>query len=388
MSVTPVQMDIYRTALPMRGFAHAAASRDVAEAVVVRVRFAGGAEGWGETLPREYVTGETFDSVVADLQTVIWPTWAGRDMTADEPAGRIAPDLHEGRCINAAVCAFDLACVRRLFDHVEAIPTDVLAGVSGRSRARREVDVRVSGVIGAGKRRKVGRRIRLMRWLGLEQFKLKLTGDDRRDARAVQKAQRLLHRAIRRGDTTLRVDVNGAWDAASAPQRVAALKPWDVCAVEQPVYCSAGELVALSRKCPLPLIADESLLTAADARTLLAEPERIWWNIRMSKNGGLMGAMQLARLAAANGVTFVLGCMVGESGILSAAQRRLLQLGPGPRFVEGNYGKWLLRDDLTQPSLRFGYGGRLRPLGGAGLGVEVDMSKMDQYGQLVATVQA
>jgi len=381
-------MDIYRTALPMRDFEHAAASRDMAEAVVVRVQFADGAEGWGETLPREYVTGETLESVVADLQTVIWPMWAGRDMATDEPAGRVAPDLHEGRCINAAVCAFDLACMRRLFDHVDAIPMEVLADVSGRSRARREVDVRVSGVIGAGKRRKVGRKIRLMRWLGLEHFKLKLTGDDRRDARAVQKAHRLLHRAIRKGHTTLRVDVNGAWDADTAPQHVAALKPWDICAVEQPVYCSARELVELARKCPLPLIADESLLTAADARTLLAEPERIWWNIRMSKNGGLMGAMQLARLAAANGVTFVLGCMVGESGILSAAQRRLLQLGPGPRFVEGNYGKWLLRDDLTRPSLRFGYGGRLRSLGGAGLGVEIDMSKMDQYGQLVATVQA
>ena len=121
MSVTPVQMDIYRTALPMRGFEHAAASRDVAEAVVVRVQFASGAEGWGETLPREYVTGETLDSVVADLQTVIWPAWAGRDMAADEPVGRVAPDLHEGRCINAAVCAFDLACMRRVFDRVDEI---------------------------------------------------------------------------------------------------------------------------------------------------------------------------------------------------------------------------------------------------------------------------
>ncbi len=388
MSATPIRMDIYRTALPMRGFKHAAASRDVAEAIVVRVQFADGTEGWGETLPREYVTGETLDSVTADLQTVIWPMWAGRDMPAGEATAEVAGAIHEGRCMNAAICAFDLACIGRLFDKVETMGPDVLAAVGGRSRARQQIDVRVSGVISSTSGRKAARKLCLMRWLGLDDFKLKLTGDDRRDARNVQVAHRFLHRAIGHGHATLRVDVNGAWDAATAPRRIAALKPWDVCAVEQPVYCSAGELVELAPKCALPLIADESLLTEADARTLLAEPERIWWNIRMSKNGGLMGAMKLARIAADNGVTFVLGCMIGESGILSAGQRRLLQLGPGPRFVEGNYGTWLLRDDLTRPSPRFGYGGRLRTLHGRGLGVAVDPRKLARYGQLVATIQA
>jgi len=388
VSVRPTQMDIYRTALPMRGFKHAATSRDVAEAVVVRVQFDDGAEGWGETLPREYVTGETIDSVVEDLQNVIWPMWAGRDIEADEIPGEIAPAFHRGRCINAAICAFDIACIRRFFDHVDTIPTDVLTGIGGRSRARKQVDVRVSGVVGADKTRKVARKIRLMRWIGLEHFKLKFTGDDRQDARNLQVAHRRLRGAISHGHVTLRVDVNGAWDIESTPRRIAALKPWEVVAVEQPVYCSVAELVALSRKCVLPLIADESLLTIDDAHTLLAEPERIWWNIRLAKNGGLMGAMKLARLAAENGVTFVLGCMVGESGILSAAQRRLLQLGPGPRFVEGNYGKWLLKDDLTRPSLHFGYGGRLRPLQGEGLGVHVDQGKLAQFGQLVASPSA
>ncbi len=52
MSVKPIRLDLYRTAIPMRGFQHAAASRDVSEAVLVRVEFADGSMGWGETLPR------------------------------------------------------------------------------------------------------------------------------------------------------------------------------------------------------------------------------------------------------------------------------------------------------------------------------------------------
>ena len=83
----------------------------------------------------------------------------------------------------------------------------------------------------------------------------------------------------------------------------------------------------------------------------------------------------------------VLGCMVGESGILSAAQRRLLQaVGPGVRFVEGNYGRLLLAGDIVRLSPRFGYGGRLSVLGGAGLGVEVDPARMARWGRRVVTL--
>jgi muconate cycloisomerase len=85
----------------------------------------------------------------------------------------------------------------------------------------------------------------------------------------------------------------------------------------------------------------------------------VWLNLRLGKNGGLGPVCRLARHAAAEHVPFVLGCLVGESGILSAAQRGFLAVGPAPWAVEGNYGTWLLRDDLVIPSPRFGYGGRI-----------------------------
>ena len=63
------------------------------------------------------------------------------------------------------------------------------------------------------------------------------------------------------------------------------------------------------------------------------------------------------------------------------------QPGANPvRFVEGNYGRWLLSDDLTKPSPRFGYGGRMRALPGPGLGVRMDESKLRRYGTLIKTL--
>jgi len=355
----------------MRVFEHAAASRDVAEAVVVRVEFDDGDEGWGETLPRPYVTGETIDSVTGDIRELLWPQWRNFVIDADvvERIGRFRlPDV-EGRCINAAVAAIEQPWVWRLF----------------AERAELETNARVSGVLGSADPAKTARRLRLMRWYGLRDFKLKLGLGEDVDAENLRIVHKRLGRAVARGKCTLRVDVNGGWSADETPQRVGALRPFGVCVVEQPVYCSAAALVELAGRCDLPLMADESLLTADDAEALLAARQKIWWNIRISKNGGVLRSKALAEMAADHNVPFTVGCMVGESSILSAAQRVLLALAPRPRFVEGNYGKFLLADDLARPSLRFGYGGRLRRCGISG--VRVDRRKLAKYGRLVAALR-
>jgi L-alanine-DL-glutamate epimerase-like enolase superfamily enzyme len=119
---------------------------------------------------------------------------------------------------------------------------------------------------------------------------------------------------------------------------------------------------------------------------LCEDPKRILWNVRISKNGGFWRALHLLQLAAKQGVTVSLGCMVGETCVLSAAQRRLLQVGPPPRFVEGNYGRFLLADDLCEKSPRFGYGGRLSPLSGPGLGGRVDTIRLDRLAEPLRTV--
>jgi muconate cycloisomerase len=89
-------------------------------------------------------------------------------------------------------------------------------------------------------------------------------------------------------------------------------------------------------------------------------------------------------LAAEHSIPVVAGCMVGESGVLSAAQRRLLERSPQVRHVEGNFGRLLLSDDLTRPSLRFGWRGKLRAMKRPGLGVEVDLARLTRYGERLA----
>ncbi len=382
MSARPIQLDIFRTSIPMRGFEHAAAARNVAEAIVLRLQHDDGLVGWGETLPRDYVTGETLETVPADIEK-LWQQcltdglldWPARDQQK-------IPAQLDGRCVNAAACALELASIG--------------GWLNERKDLLKKISARVSGVLGSISPDRTAKRLRLMRLFGLRDFKLKLGLGDDIDRENLQLVHGKLKRGLASGKFSLRVDINGGWDTDTTPDRVAELRQYGVCVVEQPVFCPADELVDLAQKCPLPLMADESVLTKEDAKILLrlsAETggrKKIWWNIRLSKNGGLLRTLELMNLAAENNVPISLGCMVGESSILSAVQRRALQLGPTPRFVEGNYGKFLLADDLAErnQSLRFGYGGRLRTLPAGGLGIAISEDKVKKYSQHLKTLMA
>jgi len=372
MAVRPVKLDIFRADVPIRSFEHAAARRTRAQGIVVRASFSDGSQGWGETLPRDYVTGESLDSVISDLSERLWPVAreiALSDDATAESLGALDEAAPEDRCINAARCAMELAMLWRTFGNPP----------------RRPIRARVSGVLGSTDPAKTARRLRLMRLYGLRDFKLKLGFGDEIDTENLRVVHGRLDRAIRRGRATLRVDVNGGWDADTTPQRVADLRPFGVCVVEHPVFCPAADLANLARRCSLPLMADESLLTFHDAEALLEAGDRVWWNVRISKNGGMRPSMRLADLAARRGVPFTLGCMVGETSILSAFQRLMLQTGPTPRFVEGNYGRFLLADDLVKRPLRFGYGGRLRPLRAL---PKIDPARLARNAELVETLNA
>mgnify|MGYP000330095377 CR=1 FL=1 len=78
--------------------------------------------------------------------------------------------------------------------------------------------------------------------------------------------------------------------------------------------------------------------------------------------------------------------MVGETSILSAAQRVLISRIPTPRFVEGNYGRFLLSDDIASRTLQIGFGGRIKPPKGVGLGIEIEQKKLADLAKRVKTI--
>ncbi len=120
--------------------------------------------------------------------------------------------------------------------------------------------------------------------------------------------------------------------------------------------------------------ADESV----DAQRLLAGGGVRVFNIRLAKNGGLLPALRIARLVLAGGRDVQLGCMVGETSLLSAAGVAFLEACPKVRFAEGAFGRRLLSADVLRRSVQFGGGGRVRLQAGWGWGVEVDTGALER----------
>lgn len=373
---------IYPLRIPLKtAIRHAASAREFSDSIVVEVELADGTRGYGETLPRPYVTGETVESVPKAIESVFVPAlleWRpSRFPDALERAGELPMVDESGVGITAARAAVELAALDAYSRHFQRPMSDVAGwfGMAGMGAPGCISRVRCSGVITADSPEKAASRAKKMSWYGLRDFKVKVgfEGDDAVLAAVCQ----ALARPIRKGKATVRIDANGAWSLDEAAE---ALNRWTAIGltlVEQPLSrADDGRLQELRKRTRIPLMHDESLVTMDDAERLTIARVMDWMNVRISKVGGLLAALKLAGFAQVLSVRVLLGCMVGETSILSAAARRFLEMVPNVELVEGNFGQFQLSEDVTAKSLRFGYGGRLTPLAGLGWGIDVDLARI------------
>jgi muconate cycloisomerase len=366
-----------------RPFGHAAQVREAAEPVVVQVELDDGTSGFGETLPRPYVTGETTETVLQAIdRTFLDELVSFRPTCFAEALERIdalpACD-NSGQTINAARAAVELALLDAYSRYFNKPIGELLGwlglpgfGVPGSTR-----QVRYSGVISGGDTRKISGSVRKMRWFGLRDFKLKVGYDD--DVERIGCAAGALGKTLGKS-TTLRIDANGAWSLERAIEILRAVEDINVSCVEQPLSPQDDDkLGQLKEATGIDIMHDESLVTIEDAERLIGARIADGFNIRISKNGGFLPALRLVHLARRHKVCYQLGCMVGETSILSAAGRRFLENVPGVKFAEGSYGRFLMSGEVVTRPVGFGYGGKIKPLSGLGWGIEVRPELLEKY---------
>ena len=362
-------MAIYPLRIPFhQSFRHALQSREESDAVIVKVTGSDGRSGYGESLPRSYVTGETTETMVARVREQLAPQVFGESFAPGwetlEFLQAVMPDwTRSGKqdnhvvAWNSAYCAVELA----LLDWSLRAGHCALADLLPPSR----LEVVYSGVISADAPAEAAMLAKRMARLGLQQIKVKVgTADDVARLEAVRKAV---------GDEVeLRADANGAWSANEAVEQLRRLARFNLRAIEQPV--DAGDLAGMKQvrdRCGIPVMADESLVTVEQARKLIELDACDYFNIRLSKCGGIAGSLAIAKLAQKAGIKIQIGAQVGETGILSAAGRTFAAHLPGLACAEGSFGTWLLTEDVTFESVAFGPGGRAPLLKTRGLSVTV-----------------
>ncbi len=370
-----VEMSAFVVRIPLRkAVKHASHTRTETENVVLRCTLDDGTIGYGEGVPRDYVTGETADTVVellkrSDLAARLEP--CGDFAKAVEVAERIAlapvPGDDRGVGGNAARCAVELAMLDA-YGRAYGEPLTTVTRLIAPEIYQFRDWVRYSGAITSAKGLKARFAAWRMRLYGFKQVKIKVGMAGYNDVARFRAIRGRIGR-----DTDLRVDANEAWSANDAVERITELEPFRITSVEQPIpHADVDKLAAIRKKIKTPIMLDESLCGYVDARHCIDNGLCDLFNLRLSKCGGFIPSLRLALTARKAGLGYQLGCQIGETAILTAAGRNFACSVGDLRYVEGSYDRHLVKEALGNQDLTFGFGGWAPALNGIGLGVGVD----------------
>jgi muconate cycloisomerase len=354
---------------------HASHTRTETDNVIVRVVLDNKIEGFGEGVPREYVTGETADSVLAllkqsDLKEQ-FEDWSGfhTALTAIEHL-RLAPisDDPRGCKGNAARCALEIALLDAYGKHFKHPVSDVTKIMAHDDLFEPHEHVRYSGAITSAE----GYKARFAAWkmwiYNFKHLKIKVGIDGQDD---VDRVGAIRGRVGRKMD--IRIDANEAWTPKNVGKRILELKPFNISSVEQPLpHEDVAVLREVRRETGVPIMLDESLCSMIDAEHAEENDTCDLFNLRLSKCGGFLASLRLAQHAKRHQLGYQLGCQIGETAILSAAGRHFAASVKDLRYIEGSYDRHLVKEALAVENLTFGWGGWAPALEGPGLGIEID----------------
>ncbi len=409
------RLTAFHVRIPLkRTVRHASHSRYVNDTLLIRCELSDGTTGWGEGLPRPYVTGETIDtaweqlrltdfasqldqpartlpatlemldgltlallpaaddlkSEISDLKSQISDIGSQILRIDSQPSTLNSQPSTSRDCFgNSVRCAIELSVLDAVCRRAEVPLSEVITLLPETVPIRQSVPwVQYSGVITAMSPVRQIRAAFKQRLYGFPQCKVKVGVEGADDAATLRRVRRVLGRRI-----DLRIDANEAWSCGDVVEKLEPLRPFGITAVEQPVpHAEVGELADVRKQITVPLMLDESLCSLADGRRAIDEGLCDLFNIRLSKCGGFVNSLRLAAMADRAGLGSQLGCQVGETGILSAAGRHFATSVSRLRYLEGSYDRHLVTERLTSEDLTFGYGGRAAALTAPGLGITVD----------------
>ncbi len=335
--------------------------------VIVRVHTDAGIVGLGEATVSALWSGETSKSTAAALNDLIGPALIGKDATRITEIRKLMDFLIKLNPFTKSaveMALWDIAGkslgvpVYQLLGGKlrDVIPTKMMIGAFDLPRVRLLAETFLGN--------------------GVRCLKVKVGLDLAGDIARVRTV-----REVAGPDVTITVDANCGWNVATARVALEQLRPFNLLLAEQPIAPGDTRAMASLRSCAIPIMADESVFTAADAWNVLRDHAADIVSIYPGKNGGIAASIEVAHIAGAVGIP----CHVGsnlELGVGSAAMLHLACAVPnidsvsypadilGPHYHEA--------DLLAEPlELDFQKGARVPA--GPGLGVVLDEAQLRRF---------
>ncbi|KAA9325653.1 muconate/chloromuconate family cycloisomerase [Adhaeribacter soli] len=174
------------------------------------------------------------------------------------------------------------------------------------------------------------------------------------------------------------VDVNQAWDEATAKTGIAKFEKAGVDLIEQPLVRENFDgLARLTAYFQVPIMADEALQDTTDAFKLAQIRGGSVFAVKIAKSGGLYNVLKVAAIAEAADIGLYGGTLLeGTIGSVASAHAfcTLKKLNWGTEL----FGPLLLTDDIIKTKVNYADNVMHLPPG-PGLGLELDLDKLEQY---------
>ncbi len=293
------KMEVYLLEIPLKEpFRISAGTSTKSTNIVIRLVNANGDEGWGEASPSHRVLNETIDTVKTTLKS-LFPKIKKLECTDIEKLYEV---IMEAPGSPSAKAALDFA----FFDLYGKEVSKPVYKLLGGYRENIETDITI-GIMEPEEQAK-----RALKFVsqGFHSLKIKLGINPEKDIERI--------RAIRDAigyDTVIRVDANQGWDVDEAIYVINKLADYEVELVEQPIrWDDIKGLKRIKKESSLPIAADETVKTSADALRVIEADAVDIINIKLMKSRGIWGALKIASISEAAGIKNMIGCM-GESRI-------------------------------------------------------------------------
>ena len=349
-AVTVRQLQLEELRIPFRtSFRHASAERTETSSVWVTAASDAGHIGYGESCPREYVTGDSIEGCRAFFAN--WqPALLAEPLTLPWLREWVSNHRAPLDANPAAWCAIELALLD-LLAREQGATIEELLGLGTLPGG-----FQFTAVVGDAGAKAFQGLVEQYQQRGFTDFKIKLSGDLARD-----REKTAIFRGWPAGSFRLRVDANNLW--AGADQAIAFLHDLGLplFGVEEPIRPDQyAELARIGESTGASIILDESLLRVEQFREL--PPLAPGWlvNLRVSKMGGLLRSLEVIDAARQAGIGVIVGAQVGETSLLTRAGLTVAHAaGELLRAQEGAFGTLLLERDVCDPPLMFGAAGRI-----------------------------
>ena len=346
----------------------ARASMHAQPVLYVFVHTSGGTVGVGEgVVPGgPWWGGESVETMQVIIERYIAPVLTGRSVT---DVHRILRDVTDVVAANLYAKAAVEVALHDAWARSLGVPVHTLLGGLART------SVPVTWALGAEPAPLVVEEALGKLDAGLHRsFKLKMGAQEPADdvIRVATIAEKLA------GVAGVRVDLNARWDRLTSLRYLPALAEAGVELIEQPVPgYDIESLAEINAALPIPVMADESLRTAAVAMRLAQRRAADVFAVKTTKCGGLRASMEIAAIGMAADIPTHAATSI-ESPVGTAASLHFACAAPGATWGSELFGPLLMAEEMLTQPLRYA-DGHLHLPEGPGLGVDLDPDKVRAF---------